>query len=94
MDLGSLVSGTINDTLSVSLPLFRTEAALAAGMVLLLLCRMGFHFVKDWTVCWRAWTTTMPSGLFRELPWQIQAGWALRRRKMCMPRLPFHCSRV
>ena len=40
MDLGSLVSGTINDTLSVSLPLFRTEAALAAGMVLLLLCRM------------------------------------------------------
>lgn len=40
MDLGSLVSGTINDTLQVSLPLFRTEAALAAGMVLLLLCRM------------------------------------------------------
>lgn len=40
MDLGSLVSGTINDTLSVSLPLFRTEATLAAGMVLLLLCRM------------------------------------------------------
>lgn len=40
MDLGSLVSGTIHDTVAVSLPLFRTELALAAGVVLLLLCRM------------------------------------------------------
>ncbi|MFM8413525.1 MAG: proton-conducting transporter membrane subunit, partial [Planctomycetota bacterium] len=40
MDLGSLVSGTINDTLAVSLPLFRTELAIAATVVLVLLCRM------------------------------------------------------
>lgn len=40
MDLGSLVSGTINDTLSVSLPLFRTELAIAATVVLVLVCRM------------------------------------------------------
>jgi NADH-quinone oxidoreductase subunit N len=40
MDLGSLVAGTINDTLTVSLPLFRTELALAATVVLMLLCRM------------------------------------------------------
>jgi NADH-quinone oxidoreductase subunit N len=40
MDLGTLVSGTIHDTLAVSLPLFRVEAALAVGVVLLLLCRM------------------------------------------------------
>ncbi len=40
MDLGTLVSGTIHDTLAVSLPLFRAELALAAGVVLLLLCRM------------------------------------------------------
>lgn len=40
MDLGSLVSGTIHDTVAVSLPLFRTELALASGVVLLLLCRM------------------------------------------------------
>jgi len=40
MDLGTLVSGTINDTLAVSLPLFRTELAIAATVVLVLLCRM------------------------------------------------------
>jgi NADH-quinone oxidoreductase subunit N len=40
MDLGTLVSGTINDTLGVSLPLFRTELAIAATVVLVLLCRM------------------------------------------------------
>ncbi len=40
MDFGSLVSGTIHDTVAVSLPLFRAECALAAGVVLLLLCRM------------------------------------------------------
>ena len=40
MDLGSLVAGTINDTVAVSLPLFRTELALAATVVLVLLCRM------------------------------------------------------
>ena len=40
MDLGSLVAGTINDTVAVSLPLFRTELAIAATVVLVLLCRM------------------------------------------------------
>ena len=40
MDLGSLITTTLTDTLSVSLPLFRTELALAATVVLLLLCRM------------------------------------------------------
>jgi NADH-quinone oxidoreductase subunit N len=40
MDLASLVSGTINDTLAVSLPLFRTELTIAASVVLVLLCRM------------------------------------------------------
>jgi len=40
MDLGTLVTGTINDTLAVSLPLFRTELAISATVVLVLLCRM------------------------------------------------------
>jgi NADH-quinone oxidoreductase subunit N len=40
MDLGSTLSNTLTDTVSVSLPLFRTELALAATVVLLLLCRM------------------------------------------------------
>jgi NADH-quinone oxidoreductase subunit N len=40
VDLGSLLTSTLTDTLSVSLPLFRTELALAATVVLLLLCRM------------------------------------------------------
>jgi NADH-quinone oxidoreductase subunit N len=40
VDLGSLITTTLTDTLSVSLPLFRTELALAATVVLLLLCRM------------------------------------------------------
>jgi NADH-quinone oxidoreductase subunit N len=40
MDLGSLVAGTITDTVRVSLPLFRTELALAASVVLVLVCRM------------------------------------------------------
>ncbi|MEY3204780.1 MAG: NADH-quinone oxidoreductase subunit, partial [Planctomycetota bacterium] len=40
MDLGSLLTTTLTDTLSVSLPLFRTELAVAATVVLLLLCRM------------------------------------------------------
>jgi len=40
MDLGSLLTSTLTDTLSVSLPLFRPELALAATVVLLLLCRM------------------------------------------------------
>ena len=40
MDLGTLIDGTLHDTLKVSLPLFRTELALAATVVLLLLCRM------------------------------------------------------
>jgi hypothetical protein len=40
VDLGSLLTTTLTDTLSVSLPLFRTELALAVTVVLLLLCRM------------------------------------------------------
>ena len=40
MNLASLLTGTLNDTLTVSLPLFRVELALAATVVLLLLCRM------------------------------------------------------
>jgi NADH-quinone oxidoreductase subunit N len=40
VDLGSLLTGTMTDTLDVSLPLFRTELALAATVVLVLLCRM------------------------------------------------------
>jgi NADH-quinone oxidoreductase subunit N len=40
MNLGTLLTGTLNDTLAVSLPLFRPELALAATAVLLLLCRM------------------------------------------------------
>jgi NADH-quinone oxidoreductase subunit N len=40
VNLGSLITGTLNDTLSVSLPLFRPELCLAATVVLLLLCRM------------------------------------------------------
>ncbi len=40
MDLGSLLTGTLNDTLEVSLPLFRVELALSATIVLVLLCRM------------------------------------------------------
>ena len=40
MNLGSLITGSLNDTLAVSLPLFRTELCLAATIVLVLLCRM------------------------------------------------------
>ena len=40
MNLGSLITGSLNDTLGVSLPLFRTELCLAATVVLVLLCRM------------------------------------------------------
>jgi len=40
MDLGSLLTGTLTDTIDVSLPLFRVELALAATIVLVLLCRM------------------------------------------------------
>jgi NADH-quinone oxidoreductase subunit N len=40
MNLGSLLTGTLTDTLDVSLPLFRVELAIAATIVLLLLCRM------------------------------------------------------
>jgi len=40
MDLAPLVSGSVHDTLAVSLPLFRTESAIAATVVLVLLCRM------------------------------------------------------
>ncbi len=40
MDIGSLITGTLTDTLAVSLPLFRVELAIAASVVLLLLCRM------------------------------------------------------
>ncbi len=40
MDLGALLTGTLSDTLGVSLPHFRVELALAATVVLVLLCRM------------------------------------------------------
>lgn len=40
MEIGSLITGAITDTLTVSLPLFRVELAIAATIVLLLLCRM------------------------------------------------------
>ncbi|MEX0671089.1 MAG: NADH-quinone oxidoreductase subunit N [Pirellulales bacterium] len=40
MDLGSLLTSTLTDTLEVSLPLFRVELALSATIVLVLLCRM------------------------------------------------------
>jgi NADH-quinone oxidoreductase subunit N len=40
VNLGSLITGSLNDTLAVSLPLFRTELCLTATIVLVLLCRM------------------------------------------------------
>ena len=40
MNLGSLISGAVNDTLAVSLPLFRPELCLVAAIVLVILCRM------------------------------------------------------
>ena len=40
MEIGSLITGAITDTLDVSLPLFRVELAIAATIVLMLLCRM------------------------------------------------------
>jgi NADH-quinone oxidoreductase subunit N len=40
VDLGSLLTATLTDTLGVSVPQFRVELALAATVVLLLLCRM------------------------------------------------------
>jgi NADH-quinone oxidoreductase subunit N len=40
VNLGSLITGSLNDTLAVSLPLFRTELCLAATIVLVLLCKM------------------------------------------------------
>lgn len=40
VNIGTLLSGTLTDTLTVSLPLFRPELALSATIVLLLLCRM------------------------------------------------------
>jgi len=40
VNLGSLITGSLNDTLAVSLPLFRSELCLVVTIVLLLLCRM------------------------------------------------------
>jgi NADH-quinone oxidoreductase subunit N len=40
VNLGSLISGAVNDTLAVSLPLFRPELCLVAAIVLVLVCRM------------------------------------------------------
>lgn len=40
MNLGTLITGSLHDTLSVSLPLFRPELCLSATVVLVLLCRM------------------------------------------------------
>ena len=40
MNFGTLITNLLNDTVAVSLPLFRPELALAATIVLLLLCRI------------------------------------------------------
>ena len=40
LNLGTLLTDTLANTLDVSLPLFRTELCLAATVVLVLLCRM------------------------------------------------------
>ncbi len=40
VNIGTLLSGTLSDTLTVSLPLFRPELTLSATIVVLLLCRM------------------------------------------------------
>jgi NADH-quinone oxidoreductase subunit N len=40
MDLGTLLTSSLTDTLGVSLPHFRTELTLSATIVLVLLCRM------------------------------------------------------
>jgi NADH-quinone oxidoreductase subunit N len=40
VNIGTLLSGTLSDTLTVSLPLFRPELTLSATIVLLLVCRM------------------------------------------------------
>jgi NADH-quinone oxidoreductase subunit N len=40
VNIGPLITGLLSDTISVSLPLFRPELALAATIVLVLLCRM------------------------------------------------------
>jgi NADH-quinone oxidoreductase subunit N len=40
VNIGTLLSGTLSDTITVSLPLFRPELTLSATIVLLLLCRM------------------------------------------------------
>ena len=40
MDLGTIISATLDDTLRSSLPLFRAELTVAVTIVLLLLCRM------------------------------------------------------
>jgi NADH-quinone oxidoreductase subunit N len=62
MDLGTLLTGTLDDTLAVSLPHFRVELALAATVVLLLLCRMlpvlrwfDSAFVALGGCCFAAW---------------------------------------
>ncbi len=45
MNLGSTLSRSLEDTLTVSVPLFRPELCLVATIILLLLCRMlpGFR---------------------------------------------------
>ncbi len=72
MDLGALLTATLSDTLGVSLPHFRVELALAATVVLLLLCRMlpVLRWLDSGVVAlggvvfatWYAWTD------FRSLP--------------------------
>ena len=79
MDLGSLVSGTINDTLQVSLPLFRVELVIAVSVVLVLLARMlpvlrwlDSGLVALGGACFAAWygwadlQTVQQAGEFRE----------------------------
>ena len=65
MNLGTLITASLNDTLNVSLPLFRPELCLATTVVLLLLCRIAplFRRLNSATVAlggvsfalWFAW---------------------------------------
>ena len=81
MNLGSLLTGTLHDTLSVSLPLFRVELALAVTVVLLLLCRMlpvlrhvDAAAVALGGVCFAAWYGWSDFRGLPGSPWLVAAG--------------------
>ncbi|MCX7405405.1 MAG: NADH-quinone oxidoreductase subunit N [Planctomycetia bacterium] len=72
MNLGTLITGSLNDTLAVSLPLFRPELCLATTIVLLLLCRimpllrrLDSGIVALGGVCFALWFAWID---FRDLP--------------------------